>query len=146
LVLSVLTNSLDGPPESLLGCIVSLIDLALDHKHAALTTPQPDARIAPFLGRFANLWGISDVINLGGRVYIVDIESPNPAAAAVEMEIISDTELRNLGTQGTGAYGEIMRYNFDDAGRVVSIKGSSGSRMVPADQYELPSKVVCPPR
>ncbi|HWV23100.1 MAG TPA: serine hydrolase domain-containing protein [Thermomicrobiales bacterium] len=144
LSISVLTNAADGPAADLCIAILHLIDLALDSKHEAKTDPQPDEKLAPFTGRFAGLWGILDVVNLGGRLYLLAPTSDNPAAEATEMEVVSDTGLKCVGDKGFGGYGEVMRYTFDENGRVSSIRGTSGARMIPIEEFVLPEKVTRP--
>jgi CubicO group peptidase (beta-lactamase class C family) len=142
LSISVLTNSNDGPAQTLVVAILHLIDLALSDD--AKTEQQEASALEKYTGRFASLWGLMDVVNLGGRLYMLMPTSPNPAADAVEMEIVSDTELVPVGDKGFGGYGEKMRYTFNDDGSVEWIRGASGQKMVPAENFTLPSKVTRP--
>ena len=144
LSISVLTNTNDGPAATLCTAILCLFDLALDEKHEAKTAVQPAEKLRPFEGRFAALWGLTDVVNLGGRLYMLNPTLENPAAEAIEMEVVSDTELKPVGDKGFGGYGELMRYVFNDDGSVDWIRGASGMRMVPADTFRLPEKVTRP--
>jgi CubicO group peptidase (beta-lactamase class C family) len=142
LSISVLTNSNDGPAQQLAVAILHLIDLALSDD--AKTKPQDGEALDTFTGRFASLWGLTDVVNLGGRLYMLMPMSPNPAADAIEMEVVSDTELVPVGDKGFGGYGEKMRYTFNDDGSVNWIRGASGFRMVPAENFTLPEKITRP--
>lgn len=144
LSISVLTNCADGPAEKLCAAILQVIDLALNAKGEAKTEPRPEEDLAPFTGRFASLWGLTDVVNLGGRLYLLTPTLENPAADATEMEVVSETGLKCVGDKGFGGYGEIMRYTFDDNGRVSHIRGASGARMVPIEDFVLPTKVTRP--
>ena len=146
LSISVLTNNADGPAGTLCTAILRLIDLALNAKHEAKTEPVSDEKAAPFTGRFAALWGITDVVNLGGRLYMLAPTLQNPGAEATEMEIVSETGLKCVGDEGFGGYGEVMRYTFDENGRVTSIRGASGMRMVPIEDFVLPEIVRRPAR
>jgi CubicO group peptidase (beta-lactamase class C family) len=144
LSISVFTNSNDGPAEKLVKAILKLIDLALDEKREAKTEPRPDEELARFEGRFADLWGIVDVVNVGGRLYMLVSALDDPAGEAVELEVVSDTELMPVGDKGFGGYGELMRYAFNDDGTVDWVRGASGHRMIPAERYSLPQKVMRP--
>ncbi len=142
LAISVLTNSNDGPAATLCTAILHLIDLALTDK--AKTEPRKASELGKFEGRFATLWGVFDVVNLGGRLYGMTPASPNPATDAVEYEVVSSTELKPVGDKGFGGYGELMRYTFNKDGSVKRIRGESGANLVPIDDFKLPQKVTRP--
>lgn len=146
LSISVLMNANDGPAEKLCNAILTLIDLALNAKHEAKTKRRKAKTLARFEGRFATLWGVTDVVNLGGRLYVLNPTLESPAAEAAEMKLISDTELKTVGDKGFGGYGEVMRYTFDENDDVLQIRGSSGAKLVPIDSFSLPDKVVRPVR
>lgn len=144
LSISVLTNANDGPAATLCIAILKLIDLALDAKGEATCPPRKRNALARFEGRFAALWGLTDVVNLGGRLYLLSPSLDDPASEAVEVEPVSDTELRVIGDRGFGGYGEVMRYTFRDDGSVDWIRGPSGMRMVPAHAFSLPERITRP--
>jgi len=144
LSISVLTNSADGPAADLCIAILCLIDLALDAKGEAKEEPESADKLRPFEGRFASLWGILDVVNLGRRLYTLTPSLGNPATEAAEMKVVSDTEIKTIGDKGFGGYGENMRYTFDKEGNVESIRGSSGARLVPIEQFVVPDKITRP--
>ena len=144
LSISVFTNANDGPAGTLTSGILELIDLALDEKREAKTEPLPADDLQRFEGRFAALWGLTDVVNLGGRLYLLSPAMDNPASEAIEMEVVSDTELKAVGDKGFGGYGELMRYTFNDDGTVDWIRGATGMRMVPEEKFSLPEKVTRP--
>ncbi|HEV2073707.1 MAG TPA: serine hydrolase domain-containing protein [Thermomicrobiales bacterium] len=142
LSISVFTNSNDGPALTLCTGILRLIDLALEEK--AKTEPKEEQTLETFEGRFATLWGITDVVNLGGRLYALNPALDNPASEANELEVVSDTELKVVGDGGFGAYGETMRYTFNEDGSVDYIRGGGGAKLVPAERFQLPEKVKRP--
>ena len=144
LSISVLTNSNDGPAGVLCDAILQLIDVAIGKD--AKTEPRPAAELEKFEGSFAALWGRSDVVNLGGRLYSLAPASPNPAAFATELEVVSDTELKAVGDKGFGGYAENMRYTFNDDGSVKVIRGESGMKLVPASEFKLPARLTRPAR
>lgn len=142
LSVSVLTNSNDGPAGTLAVAILHLIDLALAEK--SLTDVQDAADLKKFEGRFASLWGYTDVVNLGGRLYSLMPTSPNPGGDATEMKVVSETELEPVGDKGFGGYAERMRYHFTESGDVDWIRGASGFTMVPVEKFTLPKKLNRP--
>ncbi|MBA2469365.1 MAG: beta-lactamase family protein [Chloroflexia bacterium] len=144
LSISVLTNSNDGPAATLCAAILHLIDLALAEN--GKTEPGKAKDLKKFEGRFASLWGLTDVVNLGGRMYALTPTLPNPAAEATELEVVSDTELKVVGDKGFGRYHEMMQYAFRKDGRIKQIRGGVGSGLVPAEEFRLPEKVLRPSR
>lgn len=144
LSVSVLTNSNDGPAQSLCVAILHLIDLALTQD--AKTEPGKLKDLAKFEGRFASLWGLVDVANIGGRLYMLAPMSLNPAADAAELEVVSERELKVVGDKGFGGYHEPMRYTFRRNGKVKQIRGAGGGVLVPAEEFKLPEKVLRPSR
>ncbi len=144
LSISVLTNAADGPAATLVTGILHLIDVALDAKHETKTDVLPADRLRPFTASLADLGGLVDVVNLGGRLYQLNPALANPATEAVELKVVSDTELEAVGDKGFGGYGERMRYTFDDSGAVEWVRGVTGHRLVPAERFMLPAKVTRP--
>ncbi len=142
LSICVLTNSNDGPASVLATAITGLIELAL--KDTAKTKPRDAAELSQFAGRFANLWGITDVVNLGGRLYQLSPSLQDPADQADELEVVSPTELKVVGDEGFGGYGEVMRYTFGKDGKVKRIRGGSGMTLIPEEAFKLPKKVTRP--
>ena len=142
--ISVLTNSIDGPAATLCTALLKLIDLALDAQGEARTKPRKRSSLERFEGRFASLWGLTDVVHLGGRLYLLNPASQDPAGEAVEVDPISDTELKVVGDRGFGGYGEVMRYAFRDDGSVERIRGASGMTLVPAEAFVLRERVARP--
>ncbi|GAA1637617.1 hypothetical protein GCM10009744_28600 [Kribbella alba] len=132
LAVSVLTNAIDGSAAQLAEAALKLIDLAESEDRG-----QGEAR---FTGRYANLWGVYDIALLGGRLYVIDPTSPDPAAEPQTLEVEGDS-LRVTGGNGYGSYGESYRFTFDDNGRVESVRGSSGLLAQPLDAFVLPDRV-----
>jgi len=142
LSISVLTNAADGPAAVLCNGILRLIDCALDDDAKAKVESADVLKL--FEGRFAALWGYTDVVNLGGRLYSMAPTLDNPAEVATGLEVVSDTELKVVDDGGFGGYGEKMRYVFNEDGSVEKVRGATGHTLVPADQYRLPRKVTRP--
>jgi CubicO group peptidase (beta-lactamase class C family) len=142
LSISVLTNTADGPAAVLCNGILRIIDRALDEKAKAKV--EDAEALKPFEGRFASLWGFTDVVNLGGRLYSMAPTMDNPAETASGLEVASETELKVVDEGGFGGYGEKMRYTFNADGSVEKVRGATGHTLFPADTFELPEKVTRP--
>ncbi|HEY0470817.1 MAG TPA: serine hydrolase domain-containing protein [Kribbella sp.] len=132
IAVSVLTNAIDGSAAQLAEAALKLIDLAESKERG-----DGEAR---FTGRYANLWGVYDIALLGGRLYVIDPSSTDPAAEPQTLEVEGDS-LRVTGGTGYGAYGESYRFTFGDNGRVESVRGSSGLLARPLDDFVLPERV-----
>lgn len=113
IVVSVLTNAIDGPASQLAEGLFRLLDLAESKDRG-------EGDLARFTGRFANLWGVTDFVVIGGRLYATDPSGPNPADEPQPLEVDGDT-LRVTGGNGYGSYGESYRFTFDANGAVESV-------------------------
>ncbi|TCC43226.1 serine hydrolase domain-containing protein [Kribbella sindirgiensis] len=134
IVVSVLTNAIDGPASQLAEGLFRLLDLAASKDRG-------DGDLARFTGRFANLWGVTDFVVIGGRLYATDPSGPNPAEEPQPLEADGDT-LRVTGGNGYGSYGESYRFTFDADGAIESVHGSSGLTLHPIDTFTLGERVT----
>ena len=135
--ISVLTNAIDGPAEECAVAGLHLLDLAVSNLSAA-------ADLARFTGRFADLWGVTDIAVLGGRLYLLKPTSPDPADKAVPLDVVDDRTLRIAGGPGFGSYGEPVSFDFADDGSVRAVRAESGMRLVPIDALQLARRVTAP--
>ncbi|GAA0960000.1 serine hydrolase domain-containing protein [Kribbella koreensis] len=135
LVVSVLTNAIDGPATQLAEGLLKLVDLAESKPRPEETGP------ARFTGRFANLWGVFDVALLGGRLYVLDPAALDPTADPTALEPAGDDALRAVGGSGYQAVGECYRYTFAATGEVESVRDSSGLIAHPIHGFTLPDRV-----
>ncbi|TDW89390.1 CubicO group peptidase (beta-lactamase class C family) [Kribbella pratensis] len=134
IVVSVLTNAIDGPASQFAEGLFRLLDLAESKDRGA-------GDLHRFTGRFANLWGVTDFVVIGGRLYATDPSSPNPADEPQPLEADGDT-LRVTGGNGYGSYGESYRFTFDANGAVKTVHGSSGLSLEPIETFTLPERVT----
>lgn len=121
----VLTNSIDGPAWMLAAAGFTLIDLARRGADAAAPAT-PGIDLSRFCGRFANVWGAHDVVQLGGRLFGLNPAQPDPTTDAVELEVVDDATLRIARASGYGAHGEQMTIERASDGTICSISTSSG--------------------
>lgn len=142
LSLSVLTNSNDGPASLLTTGLLGLIDLALTED--AKTEPGKAKDLKRFEGRFATLWGVTDIVALGNRLYAISPSLDDPASMATELEVMDDSTLKRVGGSKYGSRGESMTFHFTKKDEVKKVTG--GHTMVPIDKFLLPDRVNRPER
>ncbi|MGY1749506.1 serine hydrolase domain-containing protein [Modestobacter sp. SYSU DS0511] len=117
LVVSVLTNCLEGPADVLARGLIGLVDLAL-----AAPEQAPSDDLARFTGRFANLWGVTDVALLGGRLVLLHPGSSAPAEEHLELTAVDGATLRQESVAGFGSAGERVEYEWADDGTVAAVR------------------------
>jgi D-alanyl-D-alanine carboxypeptidase len=120
--ISILTNAVDGPARALVQGALALIGLAAGRPADG---EQVDAGAAKFCGRFANLFGVVDVVRLGDRLVALSPESDDPAEDVMTLSITADDRLTADSSSGLGGVGEQMVYTFDGPG-VVCLRGPGG--------------------
>jgi D-alanyl-D-alanine carboxypeptidase len=154
LAISVLTNAVDGPAEELAAGILKLLDKArameskvplssgLVNSAALLPPASPDEEIAlgSFIGRFAGLWGVTDVFILGGKLFASNPVAPSPVAEPIELAVIDADTLRIMGGSPYGSVGELYRYERDASGKVVSLF-TGGMQTWPIEDYRARDRV-----
>lgn len=129
LAVSVLTNAIDGAAEELAYGIVKLIGAAED------TVDEPVGEEADrFCGRFVSLWGVLDVVRIGGRLRGIRPTQGDPVSLPVTFEIAGDNRLRVIESPGSGAPGELVTYQFD-GDTVRSITGPGGMTCYPEAEF-----------
>jgi CubicO group peptidase (beta-lactamase class C family) len=142
LVVSVLTNAIDGPAQSLTHALVKLIDLA----GAAARPDQPPIDPARFAGRYASLWGVVDIASLGGRLFRIHPAQADPTDGVAELRIVDEDTLQVAGGDGYGSFGEQLTFTFGADGAVASVRGESQVSLVPLQEFTVPSVVKAPSR
>ena len=135
---SVLTNAIDGPAEPLAEAAVRLLDLAASGER------EGDHDLAAFTGRFATLWGVADVVLLGGKLYLINPAAIDPTEDITRLEVVDDTTLRIADTPGYASYGELVTYDFAADGTVRSVRGPSATTATPIDDFTLPDAIRLP--
>jgi len=138
LSISVMTNAVDGPAAELSNGILRLIDAALVEAPTLTlgesAPARPDIPVERFTGRFANMWGVQDVVQLGERLVSLIPGTPSPTDGLDELEIVDENTLVIAKGNGFGSVGEKMFYEFDEDGKVTLMRGSGGMSMWPLEQ------------
>jgi hypothetical protein len=142
LAVSVFTNAIDGPAQPLAHGVVRLLDLAARAASdgtasgaAASGTSGADALPDTFTGRFANLWGVVDVVRFGDRLVALGPTALDPAEQVTELAVEDDATLRITQDGGYGASGETFRFDRDRDGTVRSVHGGGGMTLYPLEAF-----------
>jgi CubicO group peptidase (beta-lactamase class C family) len=128
---SVLTNAIDGSATEMVTAAISLANLAAQ-------TPGPPvdpATVDPLCGRYANLWGVLDIVRLGGGLYAIDPTAADPAEVPITLDVTGPSTVQIGHARGYGSSAETLEFDLGDDGRVRSIRGSSGMSWHPFDAF-----------
>jgi len=148
LAISVLTNAVDGPAEELAAGIFCILEKAREStaklpltsglkSSAALEPPaKPKGEIDPnsFTGRFSALWGVTDIVYLGGKLLATSPAMSSPFVQPSELAIVDKDTLKIMGGSPYGSVGEYYRYERDSDGKIVSV-WTGGMRAWPIEVY-----------
>ena len=132
LTVVVLTNAIDGPARELAQGIVKLVDAALEGAKEQ-ASDEVEADSASYTGRFAALWGVTDVVDLGGRLLVVQPDQPDPTTEMEKLEVVDGDTLRTSEASGFSSPGETIRYIRRDG--VVERVVFGGVSAVPIDEH-----------
>jgi D-alanyl-D-alanine carboxypeptidase len=133
LVVSALTNAIDGPAEDLAVGLVKLIDVALKPRAEVTPALVDSPPLGSFTGRFASLWGVVDVAELGGRLVLVRPTATDPLPMVEELDVVDATTLRVSAQPSFGPAGELVALERDASGHIVSLRlGGVTSRPIDA--------------
>lgn len=146
LVVSVLTNAIDGPAQSLAAGVVKLINRATAASGSQDSGPAKAAAgsdLDRFTGRFFSLWGALDVVRFGHQLFATHPEMLDPTIDVSELEVVDAHTLRISKASGYASPGERVAFEFDELGRPAVVQFAAG-RFLPWDAYrarlaELPS-------
>ncbi len=155
LAISVLTNAVDGPAEELAAGVLKILDKAREVSpklplssglvnSAAITppaAPEKEIDLGIFCGRFAALWGVTDVFVLGGKLFASSPVEPSPMIQPYELAVIDENTLRIMGGSPYGAVGELFRYERDADGKVMSLF-TGGMKTWPIEEYRARDRVL----
>lgn len=132
LVVSVLTNAIDGPAQSLATGIVKLINRANDAEPIARETDA--AALDRFTGRFFSLWSVVDIMRFGDQLCAVDPEMLDPTIDVTELDVVDERTLRIAKASGYSSPGERVAFEFDSHGRPSMVQ-FAGGRFVPWESH-----------
>jgi len=131
LAVSALTNAIDGPAQMYATAAVHLIDLAASGTGAA---PSDGIDLGTFIGRFAEVWGVYDIALLGGRLYQLDPNAPDPAVEPTGLDVVDANTLRYSKAPGYASPGELIHFQREDDGSIRSVRAGSGGSAHPIER------------
>lgn len=136
LAISVFTNAIDGPALAWATVAVKLVDLAAGaDRRDEEEDGSANALRATFCGRFATLWGVYDVVDLGGRLFQMSPAIADPTVGRTRLDVVDADTLEITETTGFASPGERLTFERDQTGAVVSVRGGSGNTAYPIDAY-----------
>lgn len=113
-----LINEVSGPAAILAQGILTTLAFALQQSTASEESASPRAR---FTGRFANIWGVTDVAAFGTALVALQPEADDPVKIVTKLAVVDDRTLRTTESHGMAASGEMIRYVRDTAGTATKI-------------------------
>jgi CubicO group peptidase (beta-lactamase class C family) len=133
LAISVLTNAIDGSAMDMVIAAVRLVNLAAE-------SPRPGSAVDAIAvdrlcGRYANLWGVLDVVRLDSGLYALDPTAGDPTEEPLRLDVTGPTSLRLGHERGYGSSGETLDFDVADDGRIRAIRGSSGMTWHPLEAF-----------
>ena len=110
LVVTALTNAIDGPASQLAAGVLKLIDDARSHPPE---TPGFSAEVLAHTGRWRSLWSVVDIGVVGSRMLAIDPTSWEPTEDVDELEVVDPDRFRIAAGGGYGSVGESVVFATD---------------------------------
>jgi hypothetical protein len=102
----------------------------------------PAKRVADWSGRWWSLWGVNDLVPMGGKVFVTVPRENNPLEAAAEIKVSGDNG-RIVRAGGFGSHGETARLVRGRGGEVQEVWiGGSKLQREPAAVREARKRYV----
>lgn len=130
--ISVFTNALGGFATDWTLSLFKWIELITDPPAGHEVPEGIDP--ASFTGRYAQMWSVTDVAYLGGRLLEVAPAMLEPKVASYELVVRDADTLDSVPEAGYVAVGEPLRFERDADGKVVSMR-SGGATAWPLEEY-----------
>jgi CubicO group peptidase (beta-lactamase class C family) len=121
LVVVVLSNTSapDGLAAPIAAQIISIIDFAQDR--ARRGGASLNGNFDRYIGRFANIGGVVDVVAFGNSLVALSPEADSPVRFVAELEVVDGDRLRIAKVGGYGSAGEFVQYEREEDGKVARI-------------------------
>jgi D-alanyl-D-alanine carboxypeptidase len=131
LVVTVLTNCIDGDPKTVVKGIFQIFD-KFKSETSDLSKGKLGSRPLPS-GRYMTLWFIGQIVLLGDKVVLIEPDSWAPFAEYEDLEIVDQETLRITKARGYAAEGELIKIIRD--GESIDHITYAGSTLVPESDY-----------
>lgn len=130
LTVVVLTNAIDGPAQDLATGVVKLVDAALAAHRESGDAAEQEHDLSVFEGRWASLWGVTDLVDLGGRLRVIAPDQVDPTAGIAMLEVLDPTTARFTEAGGYASPGEtVVAHRDGDRTAWVRLAGSRRRRL-----------------
>ncbi len=119
----VLTNADDGMPLIYIDKIFQWLVPAI--LKAAAPTPAADTqaeRWQPYVGRYRNPWGDSQVLIYNGELIIIYPAEPDPLAGMTKLKPVAEHTFRIESKERFDTHGELAHFALDETGHVISLQ------------------------
>ena len=81
----------------------------------------PARKVAGWGGRWSGLWGTTDLVPIGNRVFATSPAQTSPMQDSTEIEVVRPDHGRIVGDSGFGSYGEEVRQVRSANGTVTDV-------------------------
>src|ERR1700730_13965362 len=126
LSVSILTNARDGLANQWVDGVCQI--LAIFATHCA-----PTPRVRDWTGRWWSLWGAVDLVPMGRRVLVANLDMPAPFTDASELSVTGEDRGRIELANGTGSHGEGVRRVRGPDGKVAEVWLGGGRLLLESD-------------
>ncbi|MDZ7744590.1 MAG: serine hydrolase domain-containing protein [Candidatus Saccharibacteria bacterium] len=130
LVVVVLTNCIGGPAENTAKGIYGIFDYFNDN----MTSSKPKHDLAKFEGRFAGLWGVSEMVAVGDKLVSIHPGAWQPFSSLEELEYVDGKTLRVTNASSFSSEDELVVFNFDN-NKIKSVN-HTGSTLWPEEVWK----------
>jgi hypothetical protein len=110
------------------------LESGLTNSGALPKLEESDVDKSTFTGRFAAMWGVTDIALLGDSLIATSPAAPSPVAFPTELAVIDANTLRIEAGSDYGSVGELVRFERDADGEIVSVT-YGGMTMYPIETY-----------
>ncbi len=128
IVVSVLTNCIDGSAGAINKAIYRIIDWFVKANEKKSVHD-----LKKFEGRFMTLWSVEEIVAAGDRILAVNPDTWTPFKDPEELEYVNATTLKIKKTSSFSSASELIRFTFEN-GKPVKIV-NAGASMYPEEQY-----------
>ncbi len=133
----VLTNCIDANAKLINQSIFSVIE----HFDKGIGNTKPIDKLQRFQGRFVNLlWGTTEILVLGNKIFAIDPTTWQPFDDAEECEYVDKTTLRVIKANGYYSEGELVHFTFNKKGEVKSVLFCGTTMWTESDYLKMLAK------
>jgi len=126
------TSASDGLAAPLAETVVKILDFAM--ASARGVDAAPSHALDTFTGRFANIWGVLDIVAFGNALKAISPEADDPVQRLTDLRVIDANTLCIEATGGYGSPGETVRFERHPADTIKRVF-FGGMSSLPAETF-----------